>query len=1297
MDVIVKDLLPGQKYILQARSKNQNGVSQWSNSFKMTTISDTTPPAPITGLTWVVNKTSFHAEWVKPTLDSDGSTLKDFNGYEITVTAASISKKFISMQEVFDLTFDQNVAAFGTPQPSVQITVKTRDIMGNLATAVTATASNPVPADLSGLIATGVPMAIFLDWDDTVENDFKCYEIYMSKVSSGFTPGPSNLLATTANSQFSFPSSDFTTTHYFKIRQLDVFNQASNYIATSGTPLNNTLLDTTPPGAPTAVTVSTAADSAGTSHINVSWTAPTSTNLGGYVVRYSTDQVTWRFIGVPADSTSTTISNLVPNVAYYVSVASVSFVSSYSAWVHAGTYPITTAKDTTAPSTPVAPSVSFNTQTVQVTHSLAKAAGGNLESDVRYLEVHGSVTTGFTASSTTLIGTLDVAGQGISAVGSFPAPVTDSTANMYWVVIAVDYAGNKSAQSAQATGLPGLIQGANIASATITDAKIGSLSASKLIAGTAFINNLSVQSQLTLDASSGYIASTNFSIPSKTGWRLDQNGLVIYDGSIAAKSLLLQNGNNITPPPFADFEFNETYYHDSTNLVNTGSMTATTGMLLAMQYTGIKVGKQSLRLWNTSITGSTIHKLHFATGGDAATGVNIDVNPGDYIVSIWAKKNGAVDQTLKFGVYPDTGSAIESSGIPVTTTAWTRYSAVLTIPSGVSKIKQYISLQAVTTGYDLVIDALQLEPKLTGDTTPSAWKPPSTTIIDGGAIITGSIRSSAASATVTGQPAWSINTAGNMQIGDALVRGKLTMGVPSDQRNLVPKMYSSFENTASDYYNVSTNVPNATNLTVAGTNASNLRLQQSTAGTVPHGTYGLRIYATSGLSASGVYDLYLGSGNILLVPGQQYIISGYVKNNDATKGTKIALGIYNPTNGFNAAVTATSITTSYVRYSGIVTAPSASANTIYLAMVTQAGETTFDVSWDAIQVEVAPVGVTTPSTFNDGTIGLSSMASSNFISGSQGWSINSDGTVEFNAATIRGQLFVAGANGTIKTDTSGLFPTIFFNGNDGSQAFINAASGTGSKALLGLNSASFTQASNTVRPRLWMPDQIRLEIVDETASAAAGAPKNFAGALVMDSTSNRLSIFSSTNKELSAWSQDNTGVVRIQSFDTSHNERSAANFDNNSVIITNKSAAGALYGNITLSTSQIIIGTDNNIFLSYDYSTGYLKRNPDGDWTGCGLSNGWSNVSGLPLELKKSPDGRVWLRGIVSSGTTGGGGVDMGTIPASSYYPAREANFHVASDSAANNIVKVQTNGVITIYNSTAGNYYFDGTGYSMT
>lgn len=790
MDLLIKDLVPGQTYVLQARARSGNTTSEWSTQYTFTTTTDLVAPGPVTGLTWAVSGSSFVGTWTKPALDGDGKPLLDFTNYKVVLTAASTSITYYVVEPRFNLSFAANLATFGSAQPVVQISVQAQDNVGNLSSAVTLTATNAAPAAVTNFVVTGTANSLQVGWDASAETDFSKFELYLATTSSGFTPGPSNLVYSGPGTSFVYPTSN-NTAFFLKIRQLDVFGQASTYVSGTATPTFPTNIDTSAPAVPTGVTVSTAAASDGSSNINVSWTAVTSTNLRNYVVRYSLDQVTWQYITVPAAAISTVINTLNPGTAYYVGVAAVSYVNTYSSYANAGTYPITTATDTTAPSTPDTPTVSSNMQAVQVSHTMKKAGGTvNLEADTDYLEVHGSATTSFTPTSATLVGFLQSGGPGITTSAIFPYGVSNAVTNVFWKVIAVDKAKNKSTASAQATALPGLIQGINIASATITDANINDLNANKITAGTGFINNLTVNSIFTLGAS-GHMRSSDYSAGTQ-GWSLDTTGLFIYEGNISAGTLLLQNSANICPSAFADFEFLSTYYHDASNLVNTVTSSADSGVLLQV-VTSPFVGTQALRIFNASLTFGSSHKYFFAPGGLTTAGINILVDPGTYIFSLRAKKNGTPVQFIKLSAYTDTGTALQVASQTVSSTSYVQFSGTLVVPGGAQKVKMYLELgpNSGSTGYDIVIDAMQFERQIGALSTPSPWTRPGNTAIDGGSIVTGSIQSSAASATIVGQPAWSINTAGNMQIGDALIRGSLIVGSGSENSYVRANTYSA--------------------------------------------------------------------------------------------------------------------------------------------------------------------------------------------------------------------------------------------------------------------------------------------------------------------------------------------------------------------------------------------------------------------------------------------------------------------------------------------------------------------------
>jgi fibronectin type III domain protein len=961
MDLLIKDLEAGQKYIFQVRAKDGTGkTSAWSTAFEVTTTSDTVPPKPVTDFTWDVVGTSFVATWTKPVEDANDKPLKDLRDYKVTLTADGTDVVYFVTQEKFDLPLEVNRNSFGTPKPTVEITVQARDRTGNLSTEVSDTASNPIPNNITNFVADGISSAISLTWDANTDDDLKFYEVYMSTSGSGFTPGPTNLVYTGLATSFVYSTSS-AIEHFFKARAVDVFNQGSAaYAVDSAIPESSSGIDLTPPDAPTAVVATTDDEADGYAKINVSWTASGSSSVSDYVVRYSVDEVAWIYVNVPGDQTEATISGLLPDTDYYVSVAAMSYANVKSSFVDAGTYPITTAADTSAPSQPAAPTVSTSTLMAQVSHDMTKQGGGDLESDVAYLEVHASTSSGFAPSNTTLRGTIDVAGAGVDVSGVFYY-AANSTSTLYWKVIAVDRSKNKSTASNQTTGTPGLIENANIANATITSAKIQDLEANKITAGTGIINNLDIKSTLTI-GTAGHIRSSDYNAGTETGFSLDTTGLTIYDGTIHAEALLLQDSPNVIPPAFADFEFNEEYYH-ATGVPNALVSSSTSGLLLEKNDDS-RFGNTSMRVYNTSITNPTKHNYIFAPGGLATTGVNIEVSPGQYVFSLYAKKNGAPNGLMSLNLYSDAGASITSSDQSVTNTSWTRYETLLTVPSGVDKVKAYISIgpAAANTGYDILIDGVQLERVLTAETSAGIWRPPSTTTIDGGSIVTGSIRSSAASATVPNQPAWSINTAGNMQVGDASVRGTLIVGSINDKINLVPEALSSFER-QEEYYHTPDYVPHYANIYPE----PDVKLRVYDNGNAYHSNQFLRVYTDApDIGVNGDrYVFFSGSGgytignNITVIPGRDYIYSAYVRPFNTVTNQSVQLCVFSTGPGLDAVGSETVLSTSvspvvWTRIYGTWTAPPG-VETCQLAIFARAkdGANKIDFAVDAIMFEVA--------------------------------------------------------------------------------------------------------------------------------------------------------------------------------------------------------------------------------------------------------------------------------------------------------------------------------------------------------
>ncbi|WMI33677.1 minor tail protein [Streptomyces phage Patelgo] len=774
--ILLRDLEPGRLYHIQARATNGDQSSQWSQLWDLQTTSDIMPPAAPTGLTWTVEGTAFKAVWTGPTLNQDGTTLMDFKDFQVKVYSPAAPSTIITYYTTaarFDFSFESNVNSFGTPRAQVNIEVRARDNTGNLSSAATASATNPPPANVANFTATGVTDAIALKWDANTDTDLKYYQVYQ-----GTAAGSENTLVYTGLATTFIYNTLSTNPQYFKILAVDVFNSQSATASTANATARSSLgVDVTPPAVPTGVTVTSALDSSdpsgGRAYIDVSWTGVADTDLQNYSVRYSTG-TTWEYINVPEGVTTARINGLRPNTAYNVAVAAVDFQGNSSAYTNAGTYPITTAADTTAPSAPTGVTVGAGVTTMTVYWN------ENSESDVKngvgFYEVQ--IDTANTFNTGNLI-TKQVSGT----ITSF-SNLTSNTV-YYTRVRAVDASGNAGSYSSIVNGTPryiansdiqaGTINGDRITAATLAGDRViaNTLDANTIKANTTFSQNLNVGATFTM-AASGIMKSSNY-VAGTSGWQLTNTTLEINQGTIKAAALQLQNGHNMVHPAYADWEFLSTWYTGKIG-TSTPSGTITWSIATVVDVTP-KYGVQSLKLVRAGGTSGDDSDVWL---GASSSAYNIPVEQNTtYIFSCYIYNpsgSGSKNMQLKARSSDGTFRSFDTMSARTDNGLWTRYSGTLTTGT-YNAITLGISIENDGTVY---VDGLQLEPQLAGSNLPSVWKPPSQTTIDGGIIRTGSIQSTAAADGLAGQPAWSINTAGNAQFGDALVRGRIVVGDPNN-------------------------------------------------------------------------------------------------------------------------------------------------------------------------------------------------------------------------------------------------------------------------------------------------------------------------------------------------------------------------------------------------------------------------------------------------------------------------------------------------------------------------------------
>lgn len=785
---LLRDLTPGTDYAIQVRSVSQNGVSEWSRKFPLTTQADVTPPVAPSWTdpeanAWVVDGDTFVATWQPVDLNIDQN--KDFSYYELLLDDGTKTVTVATTNTTYVLSFEQNRAFFGTPRATVSASVRTVDQTGNASVTNTElSATNPAPAAVTGLTATEQIDAILLNWNANLDPDFQYYLVQVS--TTGVGGSYTSVYSGTSNS-FTHSTTQSGTDHFYRVYAVDKFNTTSP-VTTSGAVRPDSAFgsDTTPPNNATGFNVTTSFDlTRQESILTASWTASTSTDVGRYIVRYSpTDPAgtaQWNYVEAPHDATTIAINGVIPNQNYWTQIRAVDFSGNVSAWANATTYPRLSAKDTTAPPTPATPTAAVGTMKLQVVINGLDSVGAAMPADVSHYEVYASTTNGFTTyNNTTMLGTIQN-GPAIIETFNIPASNASGTTQTWYVkVMAVDRSNNKSDASAQATAAVGLIVTANIGDAQITNAKINDLSASKITAGTINTGDINVQSRIVLGTSGndGVIESYDFGTSGgTTGFSLDSDGLIIKTGQVEAAALRIQNGVNVGPIGFCDFEFAPSFYPtlEPSDPTFIPWVDNATGIVVSVSTEQAKFGSTSLKIVNSAAAARTIYLSHNVTN------YNIVLAPSQaYIVSAYVyNSNTAQTPNWRLGFKQQDASIVWGTAVALPgAVGWSRVNWVITTSAVANSGMVVIESQGDSTFY---VDGIQVEKQISGSTTPSPWAPPSMTIIDGGSIRTGSVQSTqnavdASGAEIPDIPAWSINTLGNALFGDAQIRGTLIVG-----------------------------------------------------------------------------------------------------------------------------------------------------------------------------------------------------------------------------------------------------------------------------------------------------------------------------------------------------------------------------------------------------------------------------------------------------------------------------------------------------------------------------------------
>jgi hypothetical protein len=248
MQILIRDLAPGQDYAIQFRSNDGEGnVSDWSQVQRFTTTNDTLAPGNVANLAWYDAGTSFMASWDKVILNTDNSPCLDLKDYHVNVSNGQTSVDFYTTDTKFEFTDAANIQQWGTLQNSLTVSVTARDRNYNESPLPAVKHFDPLmPPTPSTPVIGGYIGLLLVSWDGkdnaghAMPSNVGYAEVHVS-TDTGFTPTTATFVGRVfheANtSSFSVPGLVAGKTYYIKLVAVNLMNKRSGASAqASGAP-----------------------------------------------------------------------------------------------------------------------------------------------------------------------------------------------------------------------------------------------------------------------------------------------------------------------------------------------------------------------------------------------------------------------------------------------------------------------------------------------------------------------------------------------------------------------------------------------------------------------------------------------------------------------------------------------------------------------------------------------------------------------------------------------------------------------------------------------------------------------------------------------------------------------------------------------------------------------------------------------------------------------------------------------------------------------------------------------------